>query len=295
VTAVFKHVAAEPIQTLFAAEPDAAIPVLPQGLRTHYGGDLQFPTRTGRPYVVANFVSTLDGAVSFALPSLAGGGPISGGNDGDRVIMGLLRASADAVLVASGTVNAISPEHLWLPEFIYPAERDSYAYYRSVLKKAAHPLIVVVSGSGNVELDRAVFHAPGVRVVVVTTERGKSRLESKGVDALQSTEVRLQSATDGRIAPNSILKLVEEEFGVGYVLTEGGPTLFGEFVTCGLVDELFLTIAPQIAGRTRQHSRPALIEGAEFTPATAPWLKLLSAKKSGDHLYLRYRRSEDGR
>ena len=292
---VFKRVAAEPIRTLFLAEPDAAIPVLPQGLRTHYGGDLQFPTRTGRPYVVANFVSTLDGAVSFALPGLAGGDPISGGNDGDRFIMGLLRASADAVLVASGTVSAVSPEHLWLPEFIYPAERDSYAYYRSVLKKAAHPLIVIVSGSGNLELDRAVFHATGVRVVIVTTEHGKSMLEFKGVDALPSTELRLQAARGGRIAPHAILKLLEEEFGAGCVLTEGGPTLFGEFVTCGLIDELFLTIAPQIAGRSRQHSRPAFVEGAEFTPGTAPWLKLLSAKKSGDHLYLRYRRSGEVR
>ena len=107
--------------------------------------------------------------------------------------------------------------------------------------------------------------------------------------------MRLQVATDGRIPPDSILKLLEEAFAVGLVLMEGGPTLFGEFVTCGLVDELFLTIAPQIAGRTRQHSRSTLVEGAEFTPATAPWLKLLSAKKSGDHLYLRYRRSGDVR
>ena len=159
-TPVFKRVVAEPIRTLFFTEPDAAIPVLPQGLRTHYDGDLQFPSRTGRPYVVANFVSTLDGAVSFALPGLAGGGPISGGNDGDRFIMGLLRASADGVLVASGTVTAVSPEHLWLPEFIYPSERDSYAYYRSVLKKAAHPLIVIVSGSGNLELIGRSFTLP---------------------------------------------------------------------------------------------------------------------------------------
>ena len=283
----------EPIRTLFLAEPEATTPVLPEGLRSHYDGDLGFPVLTERPYVIANFVSTLDGVVSFNIPGLEGGGPISGANDSDRFIMGLLRASADAVLVASGTVNAISPEHLWLPEYIYPAQKDSYSYYRSVsLRKTEHPLVVIVSGTGRLELDRAVFQTPGTRVVIITTAGGSSRLQQEGVNALPSTEVRSQLAPQGRIAPAAILMLLKREFAVSLVLTEGGPTLFGGFVTCGLVDELFLTIAPQIAGRVRQRPRPALVEASEFTPATAPWLKLLSTKKAGDHLYLRYRRTK---
>ena len=242
---------------------------------------------------MANFVSTIDGVVSFNIPGLSGGGPISRTNNGDRFIMGLLRASADAVLIASGTVNAVSQEHLWLPEYICPDQKESYGNYRSFLKKTEHPLIVIVSGTGRLDLNRTVFQTPGIRVVIITTEEGLRCLDRAGAKTLPLTEVRPQPAPHGRIAPEAILMLLKKKFGVGLVLMEGGPTLFGEFVTCGLVDELFLTIAPQIAGRIRQNPRPAVVEAAEFTPATAPWLKLLSAKKAGDHLYLRYRKTMD--
>lgn len=282
------------LRTLFSVDAETETPVLPDELRTNYDGDLVFPLIVERPYVVANFVSTLDGAVSFKIPGLEGGGPISGADDGDRFIMGLLRAWADVVLVAAGTVHAVSPEHLWLPEYIYPAEKEAYSRYRSLLKRAARPLTAIVSGTGRLDLDRAVFHVPGVRVVIITTSAGCSQLQRAGINSLPSTTMRTLSSTDGRIASHAILRLLSEDFGVSLVLTEGGPTLLGEFVTSGLINELFLTIAPQIAGRDRQHPRPALVEAAEFTPATAPWMTLVSAKKGGDHLYLRYRSMRKG-
>ena len=54
------------------------------------------------------------------------------------------------------------------------------------------------------------------------------------------------------------------------------------------VDELFLTIAPQVAGRNRQPLRPGFIAGVEFLPEAAPWLDIVSVKERGNHLYLRY-------
>jgi len=57
----------------------------------------------------------------------------------------------------------------------------------------------------------------------------------------------------------------------------------------GLVDEVFLTLAPQIAGRTSERPRPGMVAGVAFLPEGAPWFKLVSAKYRGDHLYLRYR------
>src|SRR5579871_1610664 len=109
-----EHTAMEPIRTLFTAESELVGPVLPEGLRTQYGGDLHFPpVPDGRPYVIANFGSTLDGVVSFNIPGQSGGALISGSNEGDRFIMGLLRASADAVMVGSGTLDAVSREHVW--------------------------------------------------------------------------------------------------------------------------------------------------------------------------------------
>jgi riboflavin biosynthesis pyrimidine reductase len=59
-------------------------------------------------------------------------------------------------------------------------------------------------------------------------------------------------------------------------------------VAHGCVDELFLTVAPQFAGRDIKQERPGVISGTKFAPETAPWLKMVSVKQSGDHLYLRY-------
>jgi riboflavin-specific deaminase-like protein len=288
----------EPIRTLFttesprrdAAESPRREPILPDRLRAAYDGDLYFPAAPhGRPYVVANFVSTLDGVVSFNLPGQSGGDRISGSNEGDRFIMGLLRASADAIMVGSATVQAAGPKALWLPEYVYPPAKELYRHYRQeALKKTEHPLIVIVSGSGRLDLTSAVFHTPGARVLIATTEQGKQRLAQSGSQALATVDVRAPSAAEGRVAPSAILKLLSEEFGVGLILHEGGPTLFGDFLASGFVDELFLTIAPQIAGRVPAHPRPSLTANVEFDPATAPWWKLLSAKMAGDHLYLHY-------
>jgi riboflavin biosynthesis pyrimidine reductase len=285
----------EPIRRLFTAESEQVSPQLPEGLRSQYGGDLRFPPVSDwRPYVIANFVSTLDGVVSFNIPGQSSGAPISGSNEEDRFIMGLLRASADAVLVGSRTVDAVGPEHLWIAEFIYPNASDLYKHYRKTLLKAPRPVVVIISGTGRLDLSRAVFHTPAVSVLIITTQEGREKLACAGAESLVSTTVRVQPAIQGRIAPAAILKCLKEDLGVSMVLVEGGPSLFGNFLAYGFVDELFLTIAPQIAGRASEHPRPALVSNAEFTPATAPWLKLLSVRTAGDYLYLQYRKNENG-
>jgi len=133
--------------------------VLPEELRTAYGGDLWFPpSGPQRPYVIGNFVSTLDGVVSYEIAGKSGGGDISGFDESDRFIMGLLRASADAVMVGSGTLHETAPEHLFVADRVWPQARDLYARYRSeILEKTEPPLQVVVSGSGRVDLTRAIF------------------------------------------------------------------------------------------------------------------------------------------
>ena len=263
--------------------------VLPEELRILYGGDLRFPAHDDRPYVVGNFVSTLDGVVSFEIPGKSGGGDISGFNEADRFVMGLLRASTDAVIVGARTLREVTPGHLWLPESVYPEAREYYARYRQgVLNKPEPPLNVIVSGSGAVDLKRAMFRTFGVKTLIVTSTNGRELLGRNGVTALASTEVRAFEAPEGKIAPASILKLLRDEFSVRLLLHEGGPALFGDFVAHGCMDELFLTVAPQFAGRNVNQQRPGMISGVAFLPETAPWLKIVSVKQSADHLYLRY-------
>ena len=281
----------EAIRTLIDQQDASPGPSLPDDLRVLYGGDLRFQASSARrPYVVGNFVSTLDGVISFEVPGHSGGGTISGSDEADSFVMGLLRASVDAVVVAAGTVSQVSPNHLWIAESIYPKAKDSYAGYRQrSLKKAGRPLLVVVSGRGRLDLGRAIFHAPGARVLIVTTKAGSQELASAGVSALDSTKVVALDDTGGLIDPSAILTLLHDEYGVRIVLHEGGATLFGHFMAQGLVDEVFLTLAPQIAGRTSERPRPGMVAGVAFLPQGAPWFKLVSAKYRGDHLYLRYR------
>ena len=97
----------------------------------------------------------------------------------------------------------------------------------------------------------------------------------------------LSNAEKG-ISPSAILTLLKQDAGVDLLLHEAGPTLFGEFVAGGFVDELFLTVAPQIAGRVAEHPRPGLVANIEFSPATAPWWKFICTKSAADYLFLRY-------
>ena len=120
----------ELVRTLVDCDKEKAEPALPRELRELYDGDLRFgEPPAARALVIANFVSTLDGVVSYKIEGRSGGSTISGSNPADKFIMGLLRASADAVMVGAGTLHDVSAESLWTPEFAYPAKRF-YAEYR---------------------------------------------------------------------------------------------------------------------------------------------------------------------
>src|ERR1035438_6403929 len=264
----------EPIRTLFDHAVSPGEPILPSELGRDYDADLRFSRALEeRPHVIGNFVSTLDGVVSYEIPGHAGGGEISGHDEADRFIMGLLRASADAVMVGSGTLHATAPDHLWIPEYMYPKAAEAYRIYRqTVLSKAAYPSTVIVSASGVVDLERAVFRTPGINVQIVTTLKGRDQLIAAGVNRLETTEVAVLDDYDLLVAPATILKFLRTKKGVHLPHHERGPTLFGQFVAAGLVDEFFLTMAPQIAGRILERPRPAMVGGTEFLPETAPWL-----------------------
>jgi riboflavin biosynthesis pyrimidine reductase len=281
------------VRTLIDCDAKDAESVLPQELRELYDGDLRFrASSAARPFVLANFVSTLDGVVSYEMKGKSTGSAISGSDPADRFIMGLLRASADAIIVGSHTIQVVGPGCLWTPESIYPGAKRLYAEYRAgVLHKPEYPALVIVSGSGRLEPERAIFHTPAMRAVVITTPDGSNELTRRGFAALGSVDVHALNSSGGSIAPSAILQLLQAKYGLKTLLHEGGPTLFGQFLAAEAIDELFLTLSPQIAGRKSDTPRPAIVEGVAFAPDSAPWLQLASVKQKAAHLYLRYRRS----
>jgi len=281
------------VQTLIESDKEYPEPTLTQELRQLYDGDLHFCTSAAaRPFVIANFVSTLDGVVSYAIKGESGGSTISGSDPADRFIMGLLRASADAVILGAGTLHNVGVKSLWTPEYTYPDAGHSYAEYRvSALHKPEYPLLVIVSGSGRLELERAIFQTPAMRTVVITTSAGRDELTRRGAATLGSVEIHALDSSSGSIAPRAILQLLQSQFGVKTLLHEGGPALFGQFLAAEAVDELFLTLSPQIAGRGGDPTRPAVVQGVQFNPDSAPRFQMVSVKERAAYLYLRYRRT----
>lgn len=280
------------VRTLIDRDQLHLEPALPQGLKELYDGNLRYGRSSAeRPFVIANFVSTLDGVVSFEIKDQAGGSTISDCDIADGFIMGLLRASADAIIVGARTFEVVSPDSLWTPGDTYPDAKALYAEYRlNVLHKSEYPLLAIVSGTGRLDLDRAIVRAPGVRTVLITTPDGAAALAKAGAASLPSVRIHALDPADGVISPSAILQLLHVELGVKRLLHEGGPTLFGQFLAAEAVDELFLTLSPKIAGRGTA-IRPGLVQGMGFKPDATPRFQLLSVKQRAEHLYLRYQRT----
>jgi riboflavin biosynthesis pyrimidine reductase len=252
-------------------------------LRSRFPADLAIPLRSDRPTIVANFVSTLDGAVALDRAGASGGREISGGFEPDRFVMGLLRSTADAVLVGAGTVRA-SRTRGWSPARAYPPYASLYAAWRRELGLTFEgPASVLVTASGALD-HRVLPDDQDAPIIVATTVAGARRLAGL-TDAAQVEVVPL--ADGPRIPMNALVGFLRRR-GFELVLSEGGPNLFGELLAAGLVDEVFLTVAPQLAGRSDSRDRLALVEGVGFTPSLAPWGRLRSVMRSADHLFIRY-------
>jgi len=273
-----------PLESLYEGTPDrrADLP-LPSQLQTLYGR-LQFPPHPERPYLIGNFVTTLDGVVSLNAPGQSGGKEISGFNPQDRMVMGLLRAVADAVIVGAGTLRA-APDHLWTAGYIYPALADSYQALRTTLGKPGPPLNVVVTARGEIDLGQRVFLSDEVPVLIVTTTQGAHHIRERELPP--SVQIATIEGTE-RLSGRAILDAVGHFRQSDVILVEGGPQLMGSFFAEQCLDELFLTLAPQIAGRDGSVERPGLVAGKRFAPEQPLWGTLAGVKRGGSHLFLRY-------
>lgn len=271
-----------PLESLFDIVSGRDLP-LPPELATLYGR-LAFPVHPNRTHVIGNFVTTLDGVVSLNEPGHATGGDISGWSRHDQAVMGLLRAVADAVIVGAGTLRA-EPNHRWTAQYINPSFVDSYQQLRVSLGKPEPPLNVIVTARGEVSLDLPVFQSGEVPVLLVTTAHGAERIRAQHLPL--GVNVAAGSRADS-LSARAILQTVKRVRRCEVILVEGGPQLMADFLGERLLDELFLTLAPQIAGRDGEVERPGLVAGQRFAPEHPLWGKLVSVKRGGSHLFLRY-------
>jgi len=247
---------------------------LPAELRRLYGGDLRLADET----LFANFVETVDGVV--AIPSLERSNALISGSEADRFVMGLLRAAADVVLVGCGTVIA-SPKGRWKAQTVFPPAADLYDELRRSLGRDGDARVAIVTGRGSVDPGH-----PAVRdgALILTTALGYERLAGRIEPPAELEVVAGESAVDVRAATEAL-----RARGHRRILSEAGPRLFASLTRERLVDDLFLTVSPLLAGRSAELEKLGLVHGVDLLPDQRVELRLDSVRVEGEHLFLRYR------
>lgn len=188
------------------------------------GAELDLAARASaeRPYVVLNMVATVDGAASIGARTA----PMS--DEADRQLFHELRTCTDAVMVGAGTVRAERYGRL---------VRDLARREQRVARGLhADPLAVVVSRSLNLPVDVPLLQDPDSRVLIVTAADASLSGCAAEVDYVREADLGVA------------LRRLRAEHGVRSILCEGGPALNASLVPPGLLDELFLSIAPKLAG-----------------------------------------------
>ncbi len=229
------------------------------------GLTLPDPAPGRRTHVALCMVSSVDGAV--AVDGLSAGL----GGDADRRSLSRLRASNDVSLVGAGTVR----DEGYGPLTGSSARRADRA--ARGLRRA--PRLAIVSGSGRLDPDLGVFGDPD-EVPLVLTGSGADP------DALAAIEDRAEVLViDGgdTVEADTLLGTLAD-LGLHRVLCEGGPRLNQALLTAGLVDEVFLTLAPLLVGG----SAPRIIAG---DGELATRFALTSVHEHEGELLLRYRRA----
>jgi riboflavin-specific deaminase-like protein len=214
-----------------------------------------------RPFTVANFVMSADGRAT--IDGRSGGL----GDDGDRAIFHCLREQVDAVLVGTGTLRAERYGRV-----LGKVERRQRRLERG---RSAEPLLVTVTRSGYIPTDIPLFAEPEARIVVFSPATPDVADCAAQIEVISLDPRELTFAT--------VMRHLRNLHGVRTVLCEGGPTIFGALLQEDLVDELFLTLAPKLAGGGRG---PTISSGPQL--ADPAQLRLVWLLGGPDSLYLRY-------
>jgi 2,5-diamino-6-(ribosylamino)-4(3H)-pyrimidinone 5'-phosphate reductase len=225
------------------------------------------PDARERPNVWINVAMSADGKISTHRRET-----FSLGSRHDRYLMDLLRAKADAVIVGARTVRLDG----WAIRV-----RDLRVRRRRVAGgKPPHPLNVVLSSRLDLSVKCQFFDHPKTEKLIIT-----SRLAPRSRIRRFAHYGDVWVAPSTRIRPAVVLNELHKR-GCKRVLLEGGGELNFSFLAEGLVDELYITITPRILGG---RTAPTPVDGPGFLRATQLGLELISSRRRGEEVFLRYR------
>ena len=226
-----------------------------------YASDSRIP-HADRPWLMLNMVTSVDGATST---DGASGGLSS---SGDRRVFAAIRAVADVILVAAETVRREG--------YGPPKTTPAVAADRTARNQAPRPRLAVVSASLDLDFTAPLFHDRPPPLLFTVDAPSANRLAQAeavaevhhlGVDRVDLAEAMSRMG----------------QTGAGVVLAEGGPSLNGQLLASGLLDEVCWTISPVLAGGDSSRM-------AESAPPRLDPLRLERALAHDHTLFLRYLR-----
>lgn len=217
-----------------------------------------------RPYVLLNMASTTDGRASIG----GRAGPI--GDSADSELLHGLRTVAGGLLVGAQTVRA---EH-YARVLRDDEERQARA------RRGLHPELATFIVSRRLDLspqEVPLLAEPNAPVTIVTPS-------SAEVPPCPAQPSHMRCEREGKLDFALALRRIHDQHGIGTLLCEGGPHLAAQLVSAGLIDELFLSLAPKLAGGEQQLR---ILAGSEIDPPAQ--MRLLALYEHDSSLFLRYR------
>ncbi len=251
---------------------------LPRRIKEGYGPfGFPAPADARRPYISSNFVMGLDGRASFReLKGRNGGNTVSRSRE-DRWLMDFLRAHHDGQLIGANTLrDEVNPEGRG---WDYGIDDEELRIYRQDILRLGRQKVLVLSGSGNIDVTLRLFTSPRVEAWIITAREGQENLRSQLKRLGREGTIKILSVGEGtRVDLAAAAQLLRQEHGIRTLLCEGGPIVYGEFLKNQLIDEDFRTMSLQVLGESTNPGidRPTAYGHVSYTPGTAPWFRLIS-------------------
>jgi riboflavin-specific deaminase-like protein len=220
-----------------------------------------------RPRVILNFAMTLDGKVSTARKTPSG---FTSSFDKHRLLE--IRSLGDALMIGRNTLE-IDQMSMGLPD-------EGLRQARARRGQSEYPLRVVISNSGDLDMNSNIFKHRFSPIVIYSTTRMPENIQTK-----VRARAELILSTHDSVSIQEVLNDLYETYQVRTLVCEGGPQLAKVLAELDVIDELFLTIAPILFGGT---GAPGLLGTSEtFLPSSRIY-RLESMKVEGDECYLHY-------
>lgn len=260
--------ALRPLKSIFEAGNEAG-GILPAELAEWYGSQLSLPLSPKDPYVIGNFITSLDGAI---FPT-----EILFGDPSDRRLMSVLRTWAQAVIVGRETLDADPQDATWHYKTTAAKEdREAFQKFSENINHGKQYNVFVSNSGKGFDFTRGVFADSDVQAVIATTSKGQQQAKSDLAKSGVKSSVLIWDVGNDSVDLKALLEKLKS-LGCTRVLYEGGASLYGSFEKAGLVDELFLARRPRVSGSAKNSIRKSF-SNSEYGGGNNPLLQLRSSR-----------------